>query len=160
MQKKILFVMVFFLSIAVLNAFQEDYLTISTNVDPRNIPQGEEGILKMKISPKTGIKISSHPEFMIKLDINNNLYFSKVFFTASVLDFQTKQENNTVFLDLVKEVSILFKVNEESLIGKQEIKGEVIFTAVFDDNWSVKTYQKFRAQFSSKKNFKVKSKRK
>ena len=97
---------------------------------------------------------------MIKLDKNNNLSFSKVFFTASELDFQTKQENNVVFLELEKEVSILFKVNEESLIGSQKIRGEVVFTAVFNDNWSVKTYQKFNVNFVSRKNFKVKSKRK
>ena len=160
MRNKIFFVMVFFLNVVVLSALQEDYLIISANVDPRNIKQGEEGVLKMKISPKNGIKISSHPEFMIKLDKNNNLSFSKVFFTASELDFQTKQENNAVFLELEKEVSILFKVNEESLIGKQEISGEVMFTAVFDDNWSVKTYQKFKVRFSARKNFKLKPKRK
>lgn len=160
MQKKILFVLVFFLTIAVLNALQEDYLTIKAFVEPRAIKQGEEGVLKMKITPKNGIKISSHPEFMIKLDKNNNLSFSKVFFTASELDFQTTQENNTVFLELEKEVSILFKVNEASLIGSQKIRGEVVFTAVFTDNWSVKTYQKFDVNFVSRKNFKVKSKRK
>jgi hypothetical protein len=160
MQKKIFFVLVFFLTIAVLNALQEDYLTIKAFVEPRAVKQGEEGVLKMKITPKNGIKISSHPEFMIKLDKNNNLSFSKVFFTASELDFQTKQENNAVFLELEKEVSIIFKVNGESLIGNQKIRGEVVFTAVFTDNWSVKTYQKFNVDFVSRKNFKLKSKRK
>jgi hypothetical protein len=129
-------------------------------VEPRAIKQGEEGVLRMKITPKNGIKISSHPEFMIKLDKNTNLSFSKVFFTASELDFQTRQENNAVFIELEKEVSILFKVNEESLIGSQKIRGEVVFTAVFNDNWSVKTYQKFNVDFVSRKNFKLKSKRK
>ena len=70
MQKKIFFVLVFFLTIAMLNALQEDYLTIKAFVEPRAIKQGEEGVLKMKITPKNGIKISSHPEFMIKLDKN------------------------------------------------------------------------------------------
>ncbi len=160
MQKKIFFVLVFFLTIAVFIAGQEDYLTIKAFVEPRAVMQGKEGVLKMKITPKNGIKISSHPEFMIKLDNNNNLSFSKVFFTAPELDFQTRQENNAIFLDLEKEVSILFKVNQESLSGNQKIRGEVLFTAVFDDNWCVKTYQKFDVDFVSRKNFDVKSKRK
>ncbi|UCH93898.1 MAG: hypothetical protein JSV88_27025 [Candidatus Aminicenantes bacterium] len=160
MQKKIFFVMVFFLTVAVLHALQDDYLTIDASVEPRYIKQGVEGILKMKITPKNGLKISSHPDFMIKLDKNNDLSFSKVFFTASELDFQTKQENDTIFLELEKEVVINFKVNEDALIGKQEIRGEVIFTAVFQDNWSLKTYQKFYVDFHSRKNSNLKLKRK
>jgi len=160
MQKRIFFVLIYFIIFAVLNGLPEDYLSITASVEPRGITQGEEGVLKMKISPKNGIKISSHPEFIIKLDRNNNLSFSKVFFTASELDFQTKQENNAVFLQLEKEVAIHFKVNEDSLIGRQNISGEVIFTAVFEDNWSLKTYQKFSVDFLSKKNYKLKSKRK
>lgn len=136
---------------------QEEYLKISANVEPPRIKQGNEGILKIKITPKNGIKISSHPEFMIKLDKSNNLSFSKLFFTASELDFQTKQENGTVLLELGKEVDIRFKVTEDSLIGKHTIKGEVVFTAVFKDNWSLKTYQKFNVDFTSQRNLKTKS---
>lgn len=160
MQKRINVVFIFFLMVAGLNAVQEDYLTISASIDPHNILQGHEGVIIMKITPKNGIKISTRPEFMIKLNTNNNLSFSKVFFTASELDFQTKQEENAIFLELEKEVSILFKVNEDSLIGKQNISGEVVFTAVFEDNWSLKTYQKFNVGFVSKKNGNIKLKRK
>lgn len=164
MQKKIYFVLV----ILIVGAFtsmqypQEDYLKITANVEPLSIKQGKEGILKIKIIPRNGIKISSHPEFIIKLDKNNNLAFSKVFFTSSELDFSTSQENGTVFLDLEKEVPIYFKVNEDSLIGKHKISGEVVFTAVLKDknNWALKTYQKFYADFVSKKNFNIKVKRK
>jgi hypothetical protein len=159
MQKKIIILLVLFLSgtFSLLIFPQDDYLKISTNVDPRRIKQGNEGVLKIKITPVNGIKISSHPEFMIKLDKNNNLSFSKLFFTASELDFQTKQENGTVLLELGKEVDIRFKVNEESLIGKHTIKGEVVFTAVFKDNWSMKTYQKFNVDFVSQRNRKLKN---
>lgn len=137
---------------------QEDYLKISATIEPDTIKQGEEGTLKIKITPRNGLKISSHPDFMIKFDKNNNLAFSKVFFTASELDFQTVQENDHVFLQLDKEVTINFKVNEDALIGKHRITGEVVFTAVFKDNWSVKTYQRFRIDFNSRKNRKLRSK--
>ena len=150
-----------FLMILVLYVFhfpQEDYLKIITNVTPRTILQGEEGILKIKITPKSGLKISSHPEFIIKLDNNSDFSFPKIFFTASELNFQTKQENDAILLDLEKEIEIPFKVNENSLIGKHKISGEVIFTAVFKDQWSLKTYQKFITNFFSKKNLKKKKK--
>lgn len=149
----IIFLLIFNLSAM---AQEDDYLTINTSINPKRIKQGNEGVLKIKITPKAGIKISSHPELMIKLDNNNNLTFSKIFFTASELDFQTKQENHTVFLDLEKEISIPFKVKETSLTGNHKINGEIVFTAVFKDNWSLKTYQKFNAAFISRRNTKLK----
>jgi hypothetical protein len=153
MQKKIFILLILFISgMCLLPVYnQEDYLKISANVEPAKIKQGNEGVLKIKITPKNGIKISSHPEFMIKLDKNNDLSFSKLFFTASELDFETKQENGAVLLELGKEVDIRFKVSEDSLIGTHTIKGEVVFTAVFKDNWSLKTYQKFNVDFTSQR---------
>lgn len=151
--------------IVILNIFiytnqssQEDYLKIVTNVTPERVQQGEEGILKIKITPKDHIRISSHPEFIIKLDQTNTLIFPKIFFTSSELDFQTKQEQETVYLELNKEVEIPFKLSETSLIGKHTINGEIIFTAVFKDNWSLKTYQKFTAGFRASRNTKIKKK--
>jgi hypothetical protein len=162
MQKKIYLGLILLIVVILVNApSQEDYLKITTIVEPRSIKQGEEGTLKIKITPRNDFRISSHPEFMIKLDKNNGISLSKQFFTASELDFPTSQENEAVFLDLDKEVSILFKVNEDSLIGKHQISGEVVFTAVFKkDNWSLKTYQKFTADFNSMKNQKSKSRKK
>jgi len=161
MQKIIVIVLaVFFigpLSQGILLA-QEDYLKITAEIEPQTIRQGEEGILKIKISPRNDLRISSHPDFMIRIDKNNNLSFSKLFFTASELDFQTVQENDHIFLELDKEVTINFKVNENALIGKHRVNGEVVFTAVFKDNWSVKTYQRFGIDFNSSKNRKLRSK--
>jgi hypothetical protein len=159
MLKKILLLIVIFLFFCSIHFPQEDYLKISTTVTPKTILQGEEGTLKIKITPKNGLKISSHPELIIKLESNSGFSFPKVFFTASELNFQTKQENDAILLDLEKEIEIPFKVNENSLIGKHKISGEVVFTAVFKDNWSLKTYQKFIANFNSKKNFKKKKQR-
>ena len=160
MRKKIQIVLqlLIFTLCASLQYGQVDYLRISANVEPLKIKQGNEGILKIKITPKAGYKISTHPEFIIKLDQNNNLSFSKLFFKASELDFQTKQENGTVLLELEeKEVEIRFKVNDDSLLGKQTIRGEIIFTAVNKkDNWALKTYQRFNTEFSSRQNRNIK----
>ena len=128
---------------------QEDYLKITATTSPEVIRQGEEGVLKLRILPKAGLRISSAPEFVIKLNENANLTFSKYFFTASELDFETEQEGEIVYLALDKEITIPFKVIENSLIGKQQILGEVQFTAVFTDRWSVKTFQKFGTGFRS-----------
>lgn len=128
---------------------QEDYLKISVTTSPEVIRQGDEGTLKLKIQPRAGLRISSAPEFVIKLSENANLTFSKYFFTASELDFETEQEGEIVYLALEKEITIPFKVNDNSLIGKQQILGEVQFTAVFTDRWSVKTFQKFGTSFRS-----------
>lgn len=131
---------------------QDDYLKITTSIKPEIIGQGMEGVLKVKIQPRDGIRISAAPEFVIKLEENSNLTFSKYFFTASELDFETEQENENVYLDLEKEISIPFKVNDNSLIGKQQISGEIQFTAVFKDHWSLKTFQKFSTSFRSRRN--------
>jgi len=151
--------MVFFTFMFSLAA-EDDYLKISVSVEPRTITQGEEGMLHIKITPKDGIRISSHPEFLVKLDKSNNFTFPKLFFTASELDFRTLQENDAVYLDLEKEINIMFKVNEDSMAGKNTISGEVVFTAVLKDNWSVKTYQKFNVDYFSMRNQKAKPKRK
>lgn len=159
MQKK-RYIIIFFFSLIcfLIGASDEDYLKIDAKVNPKNIKKGEEGILKIKITPKSPIKISSHPEFLIKLDNNLDLSFPKIFFTASELDFQTMQDTGTVILDLEKEIEIPFKVNKDVSQSKHIINGEVVFTAVFKDNWSVKTYQKFNTQFSSSKEDKTKKK--
>ncbi|MCP4154788.1 MAG: hypothetical protein GY757_44110 [bacterium] len=142
-----------------INTFsQDDYLKIEAGVNPRNIKQGHEGVLKIKITPKSGIKISSYLGFIIRLDDNANLSFPKVFFTASELDLATKRENDSVFLELEKDIPINFKVNDTALLGKQKISGEVVFTAVFKDNWSLKTYQKFSISFNSTRNRKIRKK--
>jgi hypothetical protein len=156
MKKIIYFLIITIFIININHSSQEDYLKIDTRVAPKNIFQGEEGILKIKITPKEGIKISSHPEFIIKLHDNSNLVFPKIFFTASELNYQTKQEDNVILLDLEKEIEIPFKVNDNSLIGRHKISGEIIFTAIFKDNWSLKTYQKFITNFFSKKKYKRK----
>lgn len=151
--------MIFFFTLAAYP--QDEYLKIDTSVSPSSISRGEEGVLKIKITPRSDIKIpsiSSHLGFMIKFEDDANLSFPKVFYTASELDLQMKQENDSVYLDFEKEIPITFKVTEDSLAGKHQINGEVIFTAVFKDNWSVKTHQKFNADFSSKGNRKTRKK--
>jgi len=160
MQKKFFLIIVLFFWCAVFYTAEEDYLKIIASVHPQTIGQSEEGILKLKISPQNGIKISSHPEMVIKLDDNSNCTFPKSFFTASELDFPTRREEDAVFLDLGKAVNIMFKVNEDSLLGRQKISGEITFTAVLKDNWSVKTYQKFLVDFYSIRNQKFKVKKK
>ena len=53
---------------------------------------------------------------------------------------------------LGKQIEIPFKVQENSLLGRHRISGEVVFTAVSKDNWSLKTYQKFYSEFISQRN--------
>lgn len=152
MRKKIYTILACIFFLAITSYSQEDYLKIATSVNPINICQGKGGVLKIKITPRSDIKISPFLGFMIKLDDNANLSYPKVFFTASELDLQSKQENDTLYLELAKEIPIPFKVNGNSLTGKHKISGEVVFTAVFKDNWSLKTYQKFYADFISIRN--------
>lgn len=152
MRKKIYTILTCIFFLTITSHSQEDYLKIDTSVNPINIYQGKGGVLKIKITPRSDIKISSFLGFMIKLDDNADLSYPKVFFTASELDLQSKQENDTLYLELAKEIPIPFKVNSNSLTGKHKISGEVVFTAVFKDNWSLKTYQKFYADFISIRN--------
>lgn len=140
------------------NFAAQDYLNITADVIPKRIKQGEEGVLTLKITPVNDIRISSHPKFMIKLNPSDNLIFSKLFFTASELNVETTAEDNTVYLNLEKKNEITFKVSDSALIGQINISGEVIFTAVFKDNWSLKTHQPFNVGFFSIRNQKIKKK--
>ncbi len=160
MVKKLILVAICLLCMQIGVCPQEDYLKIDTTISPHSIRQGEEGVLKLKITPRRDIKISSYVGFMIKLDDNENLSFPKEFFTANELDLQSRQVDDVVYLALdEKEIPIPFKVNKSSLMGKQKISGEIVFTAVFKDNWSMKTYQKFYVDFNSKRNRKLAKKK-
>ena len=133
-------------------------LKISATVKPYKIKQGKDGILRIVIKPKFGIKIASHPELRIKLGENNNVSFSKFFFNSSELGFKTIKNNGSVFLKIdEKVIPISFKLKNDALLGTRRIDGEIIFTAVFKDNWSIKTFQKFTAYFISLKNNKIRN---
>lgn len=137
---------------------QDDLLKIECAVSPRQILQGSEGLLKIKIIVPSGVKISANPEFLIRMDGNDNLSFAKFFFAGSELNLPTSQENAGVFLDPQKEIEVPFMLNEGALLGNLTVSGEVIFTMLFPDNWSVKTTQKFSAGFVSRRNYKIKKK--
>ncbi len=137
---------------------QDDFLKIECDVSPRQILQGNEGQLKIRIVVRNGIRISANPEFLIRLDENESLSFAKIFFAGSELNLPTTQEKEGVFLDPQKEIEVPFKLNENALIGNLTINGEVIFTMLFQDNWLVKTTQKFSAGFVSRRNYKIKKK--
>ncbi len=159
---RILLVLLLILSFSGTNdGSQDDLLKIVTSIKPKYIRQGMEGELSIKILPAQGIKIASNPDIRINLNKNDNIQFSKVFFTGSELDFKTIQEDDLVFYDFETDKegkTISFKVNDASLIGKQKLNGEVVFTATFKDKWSVKTFQKFSAEFVSTRNRNIKKK--
>jgi hypothetical protein len=137
---------------------QADLLKIECAIAPRQVLQGNEGLLKIKIVVREGVKISANPEFLIRLDENDNLSFAKVFFTGSELNLPTSQGNDGVFLDPQKEIEVPFKLNEGALLGNLIVSGEIVFTMLFPDNWSVKPTQKFSADFVSRRNYKIKKK--
>jgi hypothetical protein len=105
-----------------------------------------------------GIKISASPEFLIRLDENENLSFAKIFFAGSEMNLPTTQEKEGVFLDPQKEIEVPFKLNEGALIGNLTVSGEIIFTVLLQDNWSLKTTQKFSANLISRRNYKIRKK--
>jgi len=138
---------------------QDDFLKVECTVSPHSIMQGNEGLLKIKIVVRSGIRISANPEFMIKLDEKNeNLSFSKIFFAGSELNLPITQEKGGIFLDPQKEIEVPFKLSESALLGNLTVSGEVVFTMLFQDNWSIKTTQKFTANFVSYKSYKLKKK--
>jgi len=137
---------------------QDEFFKIECAVSPRQILQGNEGLLKIKIVMRNGIRILANPEFLIRLDENENLSFAKIFFAGSELNLPTTQEKDGVFLDPQKEIEVPFKLSEGALIGNLTVSGEVIFTMLFQDNWSVKTTQRFAANFVSRRNYKIRKK--
>ena len=159
---RILLVLLFVFTLSGIgDCSQDDLLKIVTSIKPKVIRQGMEGELTIKIVPVSGIRISSNPDIRINLNKNGNVQFSKVFFTGSELDFKTIREDELVYYKFdneEKEKAISFKVSDSSLIGKHKLNGEVVFTATFKDKWSVKTFQKFSAEFISVKNSKRRKK--
>lgn len=137
---------------------QDEFLGIECSVAPRQILQGNEGLLKIKIILRNGVKISANPEFLIRLDENESLSFAKIFFAGSELNLPTIQEGEAVFLDPQKEIEVPFMLSEDALLGNLTISGEVVFTMLFPDNWSVKTTQKFSTGLVSRRNYKIKKK--
>ncbi|MCU0235555.1 MAG: hypothetical protein MUC72_00545 [Acidobacteria bacterium] len=137
---------------------QDEFLKIECSVSPRQILQGNEGLLKIKIIVRGGVKISANPEFLIRLDENESLSFAKIFFAGSELNIPTTQENSGVFLDPQEEIEVPFKLDEGALLGNLTVSGDVVFTMLFPDNWSVKTTQKFSAGFVSRRNYKLRKK--
>ncbi|MBN2346303.1 MAG: hypothetical protein JXO51_07910 [Candidatus Aminicenantes bacterium] len=137
---------------------QDDFLKIECEVSPRHILQGNEGLLKIRIAARNGVRISANPEFLIQLEENENVSFAKIFFAGSELNLPTTQEKEGVFLDPQKEIEVPFSLNDSALIGNLTISGEIIFTLLLQDNWSVKTSQKFSANFISRRNYKIKKK--
>jgi hypothetical protein len=137
---------------------QDEFLKTECTVSPQRILQGSEGLLKIKIIVPNGIKISASPEFLIRLDENENLSFAKIFFAGSEMNLPTTQEKEGVFLDPQKEIEVPFKLNEGALIGNLTVSGEIIFTVLLQDNWSLKTTQKFSANLISRRNYKIRKK--
>jgi len=84
--------------------------------------------------------------------------------TASELEYIIKEifPNAKILTDFLSYKDnlgkITFKVNDVSLIGKHKLNGEVVFTATFKDKWSVKTFQKFSAEFISTRSRDIKKK--
>lgn len=137
---------------------QDELLKIECSVTPRQILQGEEGLLKMKIVVRDGVRISANPEFLIRLNENESLSFAKIFFAGSELNLPTTQDKDWVFLDPRKEIEVPFTLSEDALLGNLSVSGEVVFTMLFPDSWSVKTTQKFSAGFVSRRNYKIRKK--
>lgn len=158
MTKHVLFLLIILLLVIAPGYAEDDFMKIECLVSPRQVLQGNEGLLKIKIVVRNGVKISANPEFLIRMDENENLSFAKIFFAGSELNLPTTQEKEGVFLDPQKEIEVPFKLNENALIGNLTINGEVIFTMLFQDNWLVKTTQKFSAGFVSRRNYKIKKK--
>lgn len=147
----------FMLLMPFLLAGQEEeplpYLSVSAKTNKKYFFQGEEGQIKIRITPRSDINISVNPDMLIRFKPDANLVYVKNFFTASELDLLTIQEEGTdyVYYNLDKEIVIPFKVSENALIGKMIIEGEVAFWAIFASNhWCLKTYQPFQIEIISR----------
>ena len=130
-----------------------NYIQIEAKTNKKYYYQGEEGFIKIRVTPRPDINISVYPEMLVRFRPNANLVYAKIFFTASELDFLTLQEKDTdyVYYNLDKEISIPFKVSETALLGRMRIEGEVAFSAVFVSNhWCLKTFQPFEVDIISR----------
>lgn len=130
-----------------------NYVQILVQTNKKYYYQGEEGFIKIRVTPRPDLNISVYPEMLIRFKPNPNLIYAKIFFTASELDLLTFQEKDTdyVYYNLDKEISIPFKVSETALLGRMRIEGEVAFSAIFVSNhWCLKTYQPFEVDITSR----------
>jgi len=149
MAKRGLFFFGILLSAILLNS--QDNIRIDCSVFPGTVGIGEEGVLKIRVTPRPGIRISAHPEFMIRIEDGENFSFAKLFFMGSEFKFTRIQDGDGVFLNLDKEIEIPFTVSENAYIGKHSIQGEITYAVLSNDNWIIKTKERFTVSFSTRK---------
>lgn len=145
------FLLIVILSVLSYSLFAQDDLRIDCEVVPSQIYLGEEGTLKIRLTPRPGIRLSAHPELLFLLEESEQFSFPKLIFRGSEFNLSQIQQPEGIFIELPSNIEIPFKVNENAYIGKHYIKGEITFTALSPDNWYTKTFQRFTASFSSRK---------
>ncbi len=142
MKSKQFFWLIFFLSNFFVTA-QNEFLKIELQAKPKELRRGEEGTLLIKIEPRDDLKVLLYPEFIICFEESRNFIFNKYFFTANELNVETETFNQIACLKFSEELSFPFQIGENAFLGTQILSGEIIYTVMFKDSWSVKTSQKF-----------------
>lgn len=127
---------------------QNEFLKVELRSDPRSLARGSDAILLIKIEPRQDLKVLLYPEFVIRFEEDQNFSFNKSFFTGNELAIETETVEQLSYFKFQEELKIPFLVNENAFLGTQILSGEITYTVMFRDNWSVKTSQKISIPLS------------
>lgn len=147
--RKYVFLCLLILSFLFLALAEEtEFLKIEASIVPKNLLSGKEGKVVLKLGLKESITISPQPFFIIELDPNEDLAFSKNSFTESDLKIEILEESGDKSLNLKKPVEIPFSVRLKAKPGSHSLEGKIkYFARAKEQGWCLKSKAKFTASY-------------
>ena len=126
----------------------DDLFKIEASISPARLSRGQEGKVILRFTVQEGLTINPLPSFTVEISPSDELVFSKNFFSSSDLEIEILEEDGKEYLDLSKQIEILFTVRGEAERGIHNLQGKIKYFAVSKkENWCLKTTSNFSASF-------------
>jgi hypothetical protein len=137
---------------AALGQSRDGLLKVESFVSPLRLARGEAGKVVFRVKVKDGLTISPLPSFIIEFAPNDELVFSKPFYTASDLGVEIQDgDKGKDALSFKKEIAIPFMVNPKAARGVHVLNGRIKFFAISKgEGWCLKSTAKFSATYSTR----------
>lgn len=126
----------------------DDLLKIDGSIRPRRLAQEQEGLVVLKLSIPSDIRVIPHPYFIIEFTSVPEIAFPKTFFTASDLEMEIREDEEVRYLVFEAPVEIPFKVQPDARRGSHVLEGRIRYFALSTgEGWVLKTSSKFSIPF-------------
>ena len=131
---------------------RDGLLRVEGSIQPLRLSRGETGRIILKIKVKPGISVSPQPSFIIEFTPNEEVVFSKPFYTASDLNVEVLEvEKGKEALSFSKPLEIPFTIRAKASRGLHVLEGRVrYFAASRSEGWCLKNTAKFSAIYTTR----------